>query len=339
MKSPLRIEALQFLFMAGLMVIATCCARSDQPTLKDTFENYFYMGTALNHDQIMGFDEPSIIIVEKQFNSITSENILKWESVHPEPGRYDFIAADSLVAFGERNGMFIVGHTLVWHNQTPAWVFDDEDGNPVSRDTLLQRMKDHIFTVVGRYRGRINGWDVVNEAVEDDGQLRQSRWLQIIGVDYLQKAFEWAHQADPDAKLYYNDFNMWKSGKREGVVRLVKDLQSRGIRIDGIGMQGHWGLDYPPLEELEVSILAYSGLGVKVEITELDLNILPNPGSYTGADITRNIELQKELNPYAEGLPDSMTGFPGATTGRYREEPPTRCYSTATINPNRRLMR
>lgn len=239
--------------LAAAASLTVACARPEQPALKDAYKNAFYIGVALNRRQIDGKDKPSLAIVEKHFNSITPENILKWEKVHPAPGRYNFAPVDSFVAFGEKHKMFIVGHTLVWHNQTPARVFADSSGNPASRDTLLQRMREHIFAVAGRYRGRINGWDVVNEAVEDDGLLRQSKWLQIIGEDYLQKAFEWSHEAAPDAELYYNDFNMWHPGKRQTVARLVRELQAKGVRIDGIGMQGHWGLDYPPLDELSAS--------------------------------------------------------------------------------------
>ncbi len=301
-----KIQVTQLLPMAGLIVLATGYFLNAQPALKEVFKHAFYIGTAMNRDQITGADKNSIAIVKKHFNSITAENILKWVFVHPEPARYDFAPVDSFVAFGEKNKMFIVGHTLIWHNQTPRWVFAGEAGKPVDRETLLRRMKEHIFAVAGRYKGRIHGWDVINEAVEDDGQLRQSQWLQIIGEDYLQKAFEWAHEADPKAELYYNDYNMWHTGKRQTVIRLVRELQSKGVRIDGIGLQGHWGMDYPPLDELETSIVAYAELGVKVMITELDVNILPNPGSHQGADITQNYALQKELNPYAAGLPDSV---------------------------------
>lgn len=294
------------LFLAYLILIATCAARSEDPALKNVFKDHFLIGTALNYDQIMGQEPPAVELVQKHFNSITPENILKWEWVHPEPQRYHFTPVDSLVAFGERHNMFIVGHTLVWHNQTPAWVFEDNAGRPVDRETLLARMKAHILTVVGRYKGRIHGWDVVNEAVTDDGQWRTSDWHRIIGDDYVQKAFEWAHQTDPGAELYYNDFNMWQKGKRETVIRQVRELQSKGIRIDGIGLQGHWGLDWPPLDELEASITAYAALGVKVMITELDLNILPNPDAFAGADITQRFENRRKFDPYPEGLPDSM---------------------------------
>jgi endo-1,4-beta-xylanase len=202
MRNQLKIQAKHLFSMACLIIIAVNCSSNGQPTLKETFKNLFHIGTALNYDQIRGLETATTNIIETQFNSITPENILKWEAVHPEPNKYNFAPVDSFVALGEKNNMFMVGHTLIWHYQTPAWVFEDDSGNLVSRDTLLQRMRDHIFAVVGRYKGRINGWDVVNESVEDNGQLRKSNWMQIIGEDYIQKAFEWAHEADPDAELY-----------------------------------------------------------------------------------------------------------------------------------------
>ena len=193
------------------------------------------------------------------------------------------------------------------HHQTPDWVFLDDAGNRTDRETLLQRMRGHIYTVVGRYKGRVHGWDVINEAVDDSGQMRNSQWLQIIGEDYVQKAFEYAHQADPDARLYYNDYSMYFPAKRDGVVRLVRNLQSKGIQVDGIGLQGHWGLDYPDkMEELEASIIAFSDLGVEVMITELDVNVLPFPDEQRGADISLKFEMKNGLDPYASGLPDSI---------------------------------
>ena len=248
-------------------------------------------------------------LLEEQFNSITPENLLKWESIHMQPGKYNFTPADSFVALGERYKMFIVGHCLIWHSQVSKWVFEDSLGKPVTREVLLQRMKDHIYTVVGRYKGRINGWDVVNEAVEDDGSLRKTKWLQIIGEDYIEKAFQFAHEADPDAELYYNDFDQWKQGKRETVVKIIKNLKSKSIKITGIGIQGHWGSDYPPMDEMDSSMKAYSEAGCKLMITELDMDILPNPYNYTGADVSKKFALTKESNPYAEGLPDSVRLF------------------------------
>jgi endo-1,4-beta-xylanase len=291
-----------------VLFLSAACATENAtgPLLKDVFAKDFLIGAALNYDQIAGKKPNETAIVIKYFNTITPENILKWESVHPGPDKYNFEPADKYVDFGEKNKMFIVGHTLVWHNQTPNWVFQDATGKNTDRETLLTRMKDHISTVVGRYKGRINGWDVVNEAVGDDGQMRKTKWFEIIGEEYVAKAFEFARQADPNAELYYNDYDLWKRNNREGVIRLVKDLQAKGIRVDGIGMQGHWGLDYPPLNELEDSIRAFSELGVKLMITEMDITILPSAWDQKGADISLNFELSKKLNPYPDALPDEM---------------------------------
>jgi endo-1,4-beta-xylanase len=289
-----------------LIVIFTAVSYNQVPHLKEVYKDYFYIGTALNRNQIFGKDTSAASLITDHFNSITPENILKWYAVHPEPEKFDFEAPDRLVALGKENGMFVVGHTLVWHSQTPRWVFQDTSGTAADRETLLQRMKDHIFTIVSRYKGQIHGWDVVNEAIDDDGRLHKSPWLEIIGEDYLQKAFEYAREADPNAELYYNDYSMYKPGKVKGVVKLVRSLQEKGIRVDGIGLQGHWGLDYPSLDELEASIMAYAELGAKVMITELDISALPNPYDYRGADIAQNFELKKKLNPFTEELPDSV---------------------------------
>lgn len=282
------------------------CSQIHSSGLKDAYSDAFLIGVALNYDEIMKPDSPSLPIVKSHFNSITPENVMKWEFIHPEPDRYDFAAVDAFVALGEENNMVMVGHTLVWHSQTPSWVFEDASGKPVKREFLLQRLRDHIHTVVGRYKGRIHAWDVVNEAVEDDGQYRQSPWMRIIGKEYIEKAFQWAHEADPNAKLYYNDYNEWYLGRRESVIRIVRDFKTRGVPIHGIGLQGHWGLDYPPLDALEESIVGYADLGVEVAVTEMEMDMLPSPGPYTGADISVLFEARKEIDPWAGGLPDSM---------------------------------
>jgi endo-1,4-beta-xylanase len=290
---------------------------NDPPALKELFRDDFYIGVALNLDQISGNEPKSTAVVEKHFNSISPENILKWEAVHPEPGRYDFDAADRFVALGEKHHMHIIGHTLVWFFQTPDWVFQDESGTPLDREALLERMKEHIFTVMRRYKGRIHGWDVVNEAIVPDGRFRKCKWLEIIGEDYVLKAFEYARQADPDAELYYNDYNYHKDRQCEGVVRLIQNLQSEGVRIDGIGIQGHWGLDYPSAREIEANIEALSGLGVKLMITEMDVTVLPFAEDYLNMGLS-SLEpgLQMKLNPYTGGLPDSVLQ---AQADRYAE--------------------
>ena len=174
----------------GLALVANVYS---QTTLKEAYKNDFLIGAALNPAQFSDENPQVATLIKSQFSSITPENVLKWERVHPKPNTYDFALTDKYVEFGEKNGMFIIGHTLVWHAQTPRWVFQDDKGNPATREVVLKRMEDHIKTVVGRYKGRIKGWDVVNEVVGDDGVLRQSPWMKIIGEDYIAKAFQFAH--------------------------------------------------------------------------------------------------------------------------------------------------
>jgi endo-1,4-beta-xylanase len=277
-----------------------------EPALKQVFKNDFLIGAALNPAQFGESNALDAALVRRQFNTISPENILKWEKVHPQSGQYDFTLADRYVAFGRTNGMFIVGHTLVWHSQTPEWVFQDDQGKPVSREVLLQRMHDHISTVVGRYQGKIGGWDVVNEALNDDGTLRESPWMKIIGEDYIVKAFQFAHEADPQAELYYNDYLLEKKAKRTGAIALIKKLQAQGVPVTAVGIQGHYNFDFPSMDQLDATIGAFSKLGVKVMFTELDVDVLPLAWEQGSADITRSFEQQKKLNPYPGGLPDSV---------------------------------
>jgi endo-1,4-beta-xylanase len=286
------------------VVSAASCA--NQPALKDVYAEHFLIGAALNDDIASGKDAGAAAIAAGQFNTITAENVMKWEKIHPQPDKYDFQAADRFVEFGQKNNMFIIGHTLVWQQQTPASAFEDKDGKLLGRDAMLARLKDHIFTVVGRYKGKVKGWDVVNEALEDEGPLRKTKWTETIGEDFIEKAFEFAHQADPDAELYYNEYSQDKPAKRDATVQLVKKLQAKGLRIDGVGIQGHWGMNYPTSEDLEAFINAIAALGIKVMVTEMDIDVLPAAFNYRGADITKNAQLRAELNPYTDGLPDEM---------------------------------
>jgi endo-1,4-beta-xylanase len=223
--------------MAGLLAGATASAQEappSEPALKAVFAEDFLIGAALNLDEVYGRDTRDQALIRHHFNTISPENLLKWGWVHPRPDSFAFEPVDRYVEFGEANGMFIVGHTLVWHSQTPRWVFEHEGGAPVSRDTLLNRMREHIHAVVGRYRGRIDGWDVVNEALNEDGSLRQSPWLRIIGEDYIEKAFQFAREADPQAELYYNDYSLERPDKREGALRLIRRLQARGVPVAAV---------------------------------------------------------------------------------------------------------
>lgn len=287
-----------------------------ETTLKDAFQDHFLMGTALNHRQISGHDLSGQELAIREFNVVTAENVMKWEVIHPEPGVYNFDAADAMMDLAEENDMLVIGHTLVWHSQVPDWVFHDEEGVQLSRTALLERMKDHIDTVAGRYKGRIHGWDVVNEAILDDGSMRETLWYQIIGEDYIVKAFEFAHEADPDAELYYNDYSLEIPAKREGTVRLIEYLQENDARITGVGTQGHFSLDFPTLENIEKTIVDFAALGVDVMVTELEIDVLPPAFEYLGADVDMTAELRDELNPYADGLPDSVQE---QLTERYRE--------------------
>jgi endo-1,4-beta-xylanase len=226
--------------------------------------------------------------------------------IQPEEGQFNFELSDKFVEFGEQNNMFIIGHALIWHSQAPGWFFKDDEGNQVSREVMIERMKKHIYTLVGRYKGRINGWDVVNEAINDDGSWRENKFYQIIGKEYVSLAFQFAHEADPDAELYYNDYSMAHEGRRNSVVSMVKELQEKGLKIDGIGMQGHCIMDFPIIEEYEKSIIAFAALNVNVMVTEMDLSILPQPTPGLGADVLFSAEYRDEMNPYVDGLPDSV---------------------------------
>ena len=277
----------------------------EEPSLKDAVGDKFLMGVALNVNQSSGVDTSSIKLVKQHFNSIVAENCMKCEVIHPEEDRYDFTLADQFVSFGEKNGMAVIGHCLIWHSQLAPWFCVDEKGNNVTPEVLKQRMKDHITTIVTRYKGRIKGWDVVNEAILEDGSYRKSKFYEILGEEFIPLAFQYAHEADPDAELYYNDYAMNMPGKREGVVKLVSSLKEKGIRIDAVGMQGHMGMDYPDINEFEQSIVVFAGTGVKVMVTEWDMSALPTVEQ--SANISDTVAYQKMLNPYPETLPDSVS--------------------------------
>ena len=296
-------------FAAFVIAVAfSVNANSQQtaPTLKDAYQGCFLVGAALNPAQFSDQVPAEDAVIKAQFNSISPENVLKWEIVHPRPGIFDFTLSDKYVEFGEKNHMFIVGHNLVWHSQVPGWVFQDSDGKPLTRDALLARMREHILTVVSHYKGRINGWDVVNEALNEDGTLRQSPWLKIIGDDYIEKAFEFAHEADPNAQLYYNDYSLENEAKRKGAIEIVKRLQAKGIPITGVGVQDHVQMDWPTPGQIEATIDDFGKLGVKVMFTEVDVDVLPPATRNRGADVSLNIASDPKLNPYANGLPDSV---------------------------------
>jgi endo-1,4-beta-xylanase len=244
--------------------------------LKDYYKDYFTIGVAVSPQALKRQDEGKLIT--EQFASMTPENAMKMGPIHPSEKFYFWRDADSIAAFAQRNKMKLRGHTLCWHNQTPRWLFTDSaTGKQVTKEVLLQRLKDHITTVVSRYKGTVYAWDVVNEAISDKKEeyLRNSLWYQICGEDFIAKAFQYAHEADPNALLFYNDYNEINSVKREKIYKLVKSLKDAGVPIHGVGMQGHWAVNEPSEEQLDSTIGRFAELGLKVQVTELDISVYP----------------------------------------------------------------
>jgi endo-1,4-beta-xylanase len=321
--------------IAAVLVAISATARSaDMPTLKDAYKNHFQVGAAINRTIATGVRpeyvrrsaelvDKDIALVKAQFNQVSPENDLKWALIHPREGTdgYNFEPADGYVNFGVSNHMYIVGHTLVWHGQTPSWVFRGTNstvgttndvsadhvaatnapagggfgrggfsGPRASREELLERMRAHIHTVVGRYKGKIQAWDVVNEAIADGGTnvLRNSLWLQIIGPDFIAKAFEYAHEADPDAILRYNDYGLENPAKRRKLITLIKSLREQHVPVMAIGSQTHVSVSSPSFEAEDQALTDLETLGLPIHITELDVNGAQGGQRTSGADIGNN---------------------------------------------------
>jgi len=332
------------LLTAVLFAMAGTAWPAEPPALKNVYQNHFYVGAAINRAMAVGTTvraeyfrrtpeqaDKDIALIKYQFNQISPENDLKWALIHPREGAdgYNFEPADAFVNFGVSNQMYIVGHTLVWHGQTPNWVFQGTNvpagmtntpsseltvtntagtnaagsgrfsggfgrggfnGPRASREELLQRMRDHIHTVVGRYKGKIKAWDVVNEAIADGGTniLRNSLWLQIIGPDFIAKAFEYAHEADPDALLRYNDYSLENPAKRHKLITLIKSLQEQHVPVMAIGSQTHVSVSSPSFEAEDEALTELESLGLPIHITELDVNSAQGGQRNTGADVANN---------------------------------------------------
>lgn len=246
-----------------------------QQTLKDAYKDYFPIGVAVNPRMVQ--PGPDADLIKAQFSSMTPENAMKMGPIHPEENQYNWKDGDAIAEFAQQNGLKLRGHTLCWHNQTPRWLFVDAEGKTVSRDVLLARLKRHITDVMQHYKGKIYAWDVVNEAVPDTGTgiYRKSKFYEIIGEDYIEKAFQYAHEADPTVQLFYNDYNTENPAKREKIYRMLKKLTDKKVPINGVGLQGHWSIYEPTAAELDESINKFAGLGLKVQITELDLSVYP----------------------------------------------------------------
>lgn len=297
-----------FSVIACGVILLSACAKTEEkaiPTVKDHFKDSFLIGAAIPVSQVRGFDPKADSITTLHFNSVVAENCMKNEVIHPQEGVYFWDDADKFIKYGEDRDMTIIGHCLIWHSQLAPWFPLDSAGNYVSPEVLKERMKDHISTVVGRYKGKVHGWDVVNEAILDNGEYRKSPFYEILGEEFIPLAFQYAHEADPDAELYLNDYSMSNEGKRDAYVKLINQLKERGLRIDAIGMQSHVGMDYPSLEDYEKSMDAFAGTGVKIMITELDMSALPTLNR--GANISDTVDFKKAANPYPDGLPQEVS--------------------------------
>jgi endo-1,4-beta-xylanase len=251
-----------------------CMSQSSDRGLKDYYHDFFPIGVAVNPYDLTG---PSADLIKKEFNGLSPANSLKMGPIHPEENRYNWDPADKIVNFAQTNGMLIHGHVLCWHSQAPAWIFTDAKGDTVTKEVLLERLKKHIFDVVTRYKGKIFAWDVVNEAIADEDGLfyRNNTWFRICGEEYIFKAFEWAHEADPNAQLYYNDYNTEMPGKRDKICQLLKKLIDAHVPINGVGLQGHWSIYEPSEKNLRDALDKYATLKLNIQITELDVSIYP----------------------------------------------------------------
>ncbi len=267
--------------IVGTLLLCACAnsnrlAKVEDKGLKDYYKNYFDVGVAVNMRSLTGNDSGLLV---KEFNSITPENDLKIGLVHPQENTYNWKNGDAIIAFAQRNNIKVRGHNLVWHfeSQTPKWIFKNTDGTQASKELVLQRLKDHIYNVVTRYKGKIYAWDVANEVISDkrDEYLRPSEWYKICGEDYIIKAYQWAHEADPKALLFYNDYNEIDPIKREKIYRLVKSLKDANVPINGIGMQAHWAVNEPSKGQLDSTLSRFASLGLQIQITEMDISVYP----------------------------------------------------------------
>ncbi len=271
----------------AVLIASLASAPAAEPAgLKDIYQKSFTMGVAIPSPRM---SPGELELLKRNFSSITPENLMKPKYLQSAEGRFEFAKADKFVDFAKNHQLDVHGHTLVWHDQCPDWIFKD-GGQPASRERVLERLNQHVTTIVGRYKGRIKSWDVVNEAIDndkDDTDLRQSPWFLATGGDYIAEAFRAARRADPDAILYYNDFDIEKPIKREKTLRLIRSLKANKVPLDGIGIQGHWGLDQIDMKEIEAAILAFHAEGLRVSISELDMDVVT----------------EKAGDPFAENFP------------------------------------
>jgi endo-1,4-beta-xylanase len=288
---------LKFLLLLPIFIIGvTNCCKDDNPIeetelqrkineynlgaegLKDYYtpDGYFYMGVAIPQSFID--NQKKADLIKRHFNSVTAENDMKWSSLQPTEGNFNFTNADKIVAFAQANGMRVRGHCLCWHNQVPSWIFKDGTST-ASKELVLQRLRTHITTVMTHFKGKVYAWDVVNEAIDDGSSVyRNSQWYAICGEDYIIEAFKAARAADPDAKLFYNDYTAIDPVKRNKIYDLLVKLKEQNI-VDGMGLQGHWNINYPASNLIEDAFNKYKSLGVELQITEMDVSVYSSSSS------------------------------------------------------------
>ena len=295
-----------FAFAAVLMLLSNCTGTGGKKTageadsakgLKDYYQGYFDIGVAVGPNNLEGEQAE---LIKKHFNSLTAENVMKPGPIHPEEDRYEWENADRIVEFARANNMKVRGHTLCWHNQTGAWMLKDNQGNQVTKEVALARLKDHITQVVSRYKGMVYAWDVLNEAIVDNdtGNIyRETMWYRICGEEYISKVFRWAHEADPEALLVYNDYNATWPAKRDRIYTMLRKLLDEGVPLHAVGLQGHWNINEPTEQNLRDAIDKYSSLGLKIQITELDVSIYVSRADTVGIGFTPERE-QKQIDLY-----------------------------------------
>lgn len=289
------------------IIISALCAVAlplHAQSLAEAYRDYWYTGVSVNQWEVEGDQESHWDVITKNFNWVVAENCMKCEVIHPQEGVYDFTLADKFVDKAKAAGLKVQGHCLIWHSQCAPWFHFDKDGKLVSREELKKRMREHIYTIVSHFKGRIDAWDVCNECFEDDGSPRKSLFWQILGTDYIPLAFQYAHEADPNVQLFYNDYSMNKSTKVEGVANFFRPLIEQGLPVTAIGMQGHMILEDAKelLPQYDHSIKTIAALGVPTFFSELDLSVLPNPYGFSGANVSDRFTYTPEKDPFKEGL-------------------------------------
>ena len=289
------------------IIISALCAVAlplHAQSLAEAYRDYWYTGVSVNQWEVEGNQESHWDVITKNFNWVVAENCMKCEVIHPQEGVYDFTLADKFVDKAKAAGLKVQGHCLIWHSQCAPWFHFDKDGKLVSREELKKRMREHIYTIVSHFKGRIDAWDVCNECFEDDGSPRKSLFWQILGTDYIPLAFQYAHEADPNVQLFYNDYSMNKPTKVEGVANFFRPLIEQGLPVTAIGMQGHMILEDAKelLPQYDHSIKTIAALGVPTFFSELDLSVLPNPYGFSGANVSDRFTYTPEKDPFKDGL-------------------------------------